>query len=165
MDGGGADDRLGRCGQLDRVEDVVNDIIAQDRPVTMRTIPRAEAERLLAAGMLHKLPEREGDIRLIDSAFVASLREGLTVMIDEPNTIRDVALLSLNSVFDGRLALYLPATAETVIAAPMNASSMVSRLRKVTRYNATARSTTNKVNASTGETLLAASGRSRVRRI
>src|SRR4051794_30116878 len=39
-------------------------------------------------------------------------------MIDEPNTIRDVALLSLNSVFDGRLALYLPATAETVVAAP-----------------------------------------------
>ena len=61
--------------------------------------------------------DRAGDIRLIDSAFVGALREGWTVMIDEPNTIRDVALLSLNSVFDGRLALYLPATAETVVAA------------------------------------------------
>ena len=62
--------------------------------------------------------DHAGEIRLIDSAFVTALREGLTVMIDEPNTIRDVALLSLNSVFDGRLALYLPATAETVVAAP-----------------------------------------------
>ena len=40
------------------------------------------------------------------------------VMIDEVNTIRDVALLSCNAVFDGRLALYLPATGETVIAQP-----------------------------------------------
>ena len=32
----------------------------------MRTIPRVEAEMLLAAGALHKLPEREGDIRLIE---------------------------------------------------------------------------------------------------
>jgi len=62
--------------------------------------------------------DRAGEIRLIDSAFVGALREGWTVMIDEPNAIRDVALLSLNSVFDGRLALYLPATAETVVAAP-----------------------------------------------
>ena len=34
------------------------------------------------------------------------------------NTIRDVALLSVNAVFDGRLALYLPATGETVTARP-----------------------------------------------
>jgi hypothetical protein len=61
--------------------------------------------------------DQAGDIRLVDSAFVAAMRAGWTVMIDEPNTIRDVALLSLNSVFDGRLALYLPATAETVVAA------------------------------------------------
>ena len=39
-------------------------------------------------------------------------------MIDEVNTIRDVALLSINAVFDGRLSLYLPATGETVIAHP-----------------------------------------------
>ena len=30
--------------------------------------------------------DRAGDIRLIDSAFVGALREGWTVMIDEPNT-------------------------------------------------------------------------------
>ena len=35
--------------------------------------------------------DRAGDIRLVDSAFVAALRAGWTVMIDEPNTIRDVA--------------------------------------------------------------------------
>ncbi len=52
--------------ELERVEDAVNDIIAEDRAITMRTIPRSEAEMLLAAGTLHKLPAREGDIRLIE---------------------------------------------------------------------------------------------------
>jgi alanyl-tRNA synthetase len=52
--------------ELERVEDAVNEIIAENRAVTMRTIPRSEAEMLLAAGTLHKLPDREGDIRLIE---------------------------------------------------------------------------------------------------
>jgi alanyl-tRNA synthetase len=52
--------------ELERVEDAVNEIIAENRPVTMRTIPRQEAEMLLAAGTLLKLPERDGDIRLIE---------------------------------------------------------------------------------------------------
>ena len=59
-----------------------------------------------------------GAVRLVDSAFVQAMREGWVVMIDEVNTIRDVALLSVNAVFDGRLALYLPATGETVTARP-----------------------------------------------
>jgi hypothetical protein len=46
------------------------------------------------------------------------MREGWVVMIDEVNTIRDVALLSINSCLDGRLSLYLPATGETVMARP-----------------------------------------------
>jgi alanyl-tRNA synthetase len=52
--------------ELERVQDTVNEIIAEDRPVTMQTIPRAEAEMLLAAGKLLKLPERQGEIRLIE---------------------------------------------------------------------------------------------------
>jgi alanyl-tRNA synthetase len=52
--------------ELERIEDAVNEIIAENRAVTMRTIPRVEAEMLLAAGTLHKLPDREGDIRLIE---------------------------------------------------------------------------------------------------
>jgi hypothetical protein len=59
-----------------------------------------------------------GTVRLVDSAFVTAMREGWVVMIDEVNTIRDVALLSINSCLDGRLSLYLPATAQTVIAQP-----------------------------------------------
>jgi len=59
-----------------------------------------------------------GTVRLVDSAFVQAMREGWVVMIDEVNTIRDVALLSINSCLDGRLSLYLPATGETVIARP-----------------------------------------------
>jgi len=59
-----------------------------------------------------------GTVRLVDSAFVQAMREGWVVMIDEVNTIRDVALLSINACLDGRLSLYLPATGETVSARP-----------------------------------------------
>jgi alanyl-tRNA synthetase len=52
--------------ELERVEDAVNEIIAENRAVTMRTISAGEAKMLLAAGTLHKLPEREGDIRLVE---------------------------------------------------------------------------------------------------
>ena len=53
---------------LERIERIANEIIAEDRPVTVRTVPRDEAEKLLADGALRKLPEREGTIRLIDIA-------------------------------------------------------------------------------------------------
>jgi alanyl-tRNA synthetase len=53
---------------LERVEQIANRIIAEDRSVTTRFIPRSEAETLLAAGVLRKLPEREGAIRLVDIA-------------------------------------------------------------------------------------------------
>ena len=52
--------------ELERVETTVNERIAEDRPVRMRTIPRSDAETLLASGELRKLPEREGAIRLIE---------------------------------------------------------------------------------------------------
>ncbi len=52
--------------ELERVEEAVNEIIAENRAVTMRTISSGEAKMLLAAGSLHKLPDREGDIRLIE---------------------------------------------------------------------------------------------------
>ncbi len=51
---------------LERVERLANEIIAQDRPIIVRTVSRNEAENLLAAGQLRKLPERDGDIRLIE---------------------------------------------------------------------------------------------------
>jgi alanyl-tRNA synthetase len=51
---------------LERVEQLVNLAIADDLPVSVRTIERAEAEALLAAGVLRKLPERDGPIRLIE---------------------------------------------------------------------------------------------------
>ena len=59
-----------------------------------------------------------GQVELVDSAFVQAMREGWVVMIDEVNTARDVCLLSINATLDGRLALYLSATGETVIAQP-----------------------------------------------
>ena len=62
--------------------------------------------------------EHGGDVRLVDSAFVEAMRNGWLVMIDEINAARDACLLSINATLDGRLALYLPATAETVIAQP-----------------------------------------------
>ena len=53
---------------LERVERIANEIIAEDRPVTIRTVPRDEAEKLLAEGALRKLPGRDGSIRLIEIA-------------------------------------------------------------------------------------------------
>ena len=53
---------------LERVERIANEIIAEDRPVSIRTVERSEAEKLLAEGRLRKLPERESPIRLIEIA-------------------------------------------------------------------------------------------------
>ena len=51
---------------LERIERLANQIIAEDRAVSVRNVPRAEAESMLAAGALRKLPERGGAIRLIE---------------------------------------------------------------------------------------------------
>lgn len=51
---------------LERVERLANEIIAQDRKVSVRSVARAEADALLATGQLRKLPERDGEIRLIE---------------------------------------------------------------------------------------------------
>lgn len=50
----------------EKMERQVNLAIAEDLPVSVRTIDRAEADSLLAAGVLRKLPEREGPIRLVE---------------------------------------------------------------------------------------------------
>ncbi len=49
-----------------RIETIANDIITENRPVSLRSVPRAEAESLLAAGSLRKLPPREGSIRMVE---------------------------------------------------------------------------------------------------
>ncbi len=51
---------------LERVERIANEIIGEDRQVTTRDLPRGEAEAMLAAGQLRKLPDRQGTIRVID---------------------------------------------------------------------------------------------------
>ena len=78
----------------------------------------ADEGDLTAARQDGALPAADdaGSVRLVDSAFVRAMREGWVVMIDEVNTIRDVALLSINAGLDGRLTLYLPATGDTVVA-------------------------------------------------
>jgi alanyl-tRNA synthetase len=53
---------------LERVERIANELIAEDRALTVRTVDHSEADALLAAGTLRKLPEREGTIRLIEIA-------------------------------------------------------------------------------------------------
>jgi len=53
---------------LEGVELLVNQIIAEVRPVAVHFVSRAEAESMLAAGDLRKLPERAGEIRIIDIA-------------------------------------------------------------------------------------------------
>jgi alanyl-tRNA synthetase len=53
---------------LERVEKIANQIIAEARPVSVRTVEVEAAKALLAVGKLRKLPEREGAIRLIEIA-------------------------------------------------------------------------------------------------
>lgn len=53
---------------VERVERVANEIIAEDRAVSVRMASREEAEAMLAAGELRKLPEREGSLRVIEIA-------------------------------------------------------------------------------------------------
>lgn len=53
---------------LERVERIANELIAGDHSVAVRTVERTEAEAMLAAGQLRKLPPREGKIRLIEIA-------------------------------------------------------------------------------------------------
>jgi alanyl-tRNA synthetase len=53
---------------LERVERIANEIIGENRPVTISYASRAEAEAMLASGELRKLPDREGTIRVIDIA-------------------------------------------------------------------------------------------------
>lgn len=53
---------------LERVERIANEIIGEDRPVTARYVSCGEAEAMLAAGELRKLPDRQGTIRLIEIA-------------------------------------------------------------------------------------------------
>jgi alanyl-tRNA synthetase len=53
---------------LERVERIANEIIGEDRLVTTHDLHRSEAEAMLAAGQLRKLPDRQGMIRVIDIA-------------------------------------------------------------------------------------------------
>ncbi len=51
--------------QLIHIEQLANAIVADARPLTQRVVSTADAELLLQAGTLHKLPIRSGDIRLV----------------------------------------------------------------------------------------------------
>ncbi|HXS76282.1 MAG TPA: DHHA1 domain-containing protein [Terracidiphilus sp.] len=53
---------------LERIERIANEIVGEDRPVTISYASRNEAEAMLASGELRKLPDREGTIRVIDIA-------------------------------------------------------------------------------------------------
>jgi alanyl-tRNA synthetase len=51
--------------QLVRIEQLANAIVAEARPMAHRSVSAEDAERLLAAGTVRKLPLRAGDIRLV----------------------------------------------------------------------------------------------------
>jgi alanyl-tRNA synthetase len=51
--------------QLAHIERLANTIVAEARPVTLRTVSAEEADRLLQSGVLHKLPIRTGNIRIV----------------------------------------------------------------------------------------------------
>jgi alanyl-tRNA synthetase len=51
--------------QLVHIEQLANRIVAEARPMAHRSVTAEDAERLLAAGTVRKLPPRSGDIRLV----------------------------------------------------------------------------------------------------
>ncbi len=51
--------------QLAHIEKLANEIVAEARPMTVRIVSEEEAELLLQAGTLRKLPTRSGDFRII----------------------------------------------------------------------------------------------------
>ena len=51
---------------LERLERIANELIAEDRAISVRNVSRAEAEAMLTEGKLRKLPPRAGDLRLIE---------------------------------------------------------------------------------------------------
>jgi alanyl-tRNA synthetase len=51
---------------LERIERLANESIAEDRPFSIGKVSRSEADAMLAGGKLRKLPERDGEIRLIE---------------------------------------------------------------------------------------------------
>jgi alanyl-tRNA synthetase len=53
---------------LHRAEELANRVVAEDRPMTVRIVSRAQAEAWLAAGEMRKLPPREGDMRIVEIA-------------------------------------------------------------------------------------------------
>ncbi|HEX3987297.1 MAG TPA: DHHA1 domain-containing protein [Acidobacteriaceae bacterium] len=57
---------------LERIEQLVNEQIAEDRAVSLRYVSRSEAESMVATGALRKLPDRSGDIRLVEIAGIES---------------------------------------------------------------------------------------------
>lgn len=56
--------------QLDRLQAQVNEAVMLALPVTQRWVGRDEAEQLFAEGVLRKLPERAGDLRIVSIAGV-----------------------------------------------------------------------------------------------
>jgi len=54
--------------KIETLQETVNREVAADHPITVRFVAREEAEALLAAGSLRKLPPRGGEIRLIEIA-------------------------------------------------------------------------------------------------
>ena len=51
--------------QLVHIEQLANRIVAEARPMAHRSVSAEDAEGLLAAGTVRKLPPRQGDIRLV----------------------------------------------------------------------------------------------------
>lgn len=89
---------------LANVEQAVNRVVTQALPVSIRYVSQAEAEDLLAAGVLRKLPPRTGRFRLIEipgidlnacgGTHVATTAEIGPVLLRGSERVRDVLRLS-----------------------------------------------------------------------
>ncbi len=85
--------------QLVHIEQLANAIVAEARPMAHRSVSAEDAERLLAAGTVRKLPPRQGDIRLvvIPGATAAGAIAGKTAAGTIAEEIAPVTDLDVNA--------------------------------------------------------------------
>lgn len=84
--------------QMECIERLANEAIGASLPVSQRIVPGHEAERMLAEGLLRKLPARVGDLRLIEiegldrnacgGTHVAATAEIGTLLLRGTETVR-----------------------------------------------------------------------------
>ena len=130
--------------QLASAQRVANEVIAAALPLAIRVVPQGEAQAMLAAGVLRKLPPRDGSIRLIEipdidlnacgGTHVATTAEIGTVLLRGTERVRGG--LRLSFVCGGRAIAaasqdfrLLSSLAQSLSTAPSEIGASIAKLQ------------------------------------